>query len=305
LKTHPAFAVLAAALLYACSSVEQPAPQDEELQRSLSAARSAYLQGQPELAANLYHEALERARERDDRKALAEISHDLGAAQLQNDDAEAALATARAALEEMEPGAYGAAPLRLVEAVALYRLGQAGEASAAARRVVSDVQADPVVRARAVFVEGLIAAEAGDVRTVEESLSRLNVPDEQLPDQQLSDQQPELAVDRIELTGWRALLVGDLQQARDAFGAAADGRRLALDYRGMRRALAAAGDAAAQQRDFADAADLYLRAGRSAAVRGESGQARLWLGRAEALADRARKPDLLDQARAWLDEIGE
>jgi tetratricopeptide (TPR) repeat protein len=273
--------------------VEPPPPQDEQLLRSLSAARSAYLQGESELAANLYRDALERARERDDQKALAGISHDLGAAELQKGDAKAALATARAALEELGPQEPGAAPLRLVEAVALYRLGETEEAAAAARMVVSDGQAGPVVRARAAFLEGLIAAQEDDLRTVEAALSRLQVP----------DQNAELAVDRVELTGWRALLAGDLPQARQAFLDAADGRRLALDYRGMGRALAAAGDAAAQEQEFADAADLFLRAGRSAAVRGESAHARLWLGRAEALAKRARKPEVLEQARAWLHEI--
>jgi hypothetical protein len=40
-------------------------------------------------------------------------------------------------------------------------------------------------------------------------------------------------------------------------------------------------------------------------IRGESAQARLWLGRAEALANRARKPELLDQARALIHEIAD
>jgi tetratricopeptide (TPR) repeat protein len=296
LKTHLTLAVLGTAFLCACGSTEQPPVQDEQLLRSLSAARSAYLQGESELAVELYREARERARERDDQMAIAAVSHDLGAAELQKGNAGAALATARAALEEMEQRrVQGTAPLRLVEAVALYRLGRTLEAAAAARSVVSDDQAGPIVRARATFVEGLIAAEAGDVGTVERSLSQLRVP----------DQQPELAADRIELAGWRAFLVGDLRQARRAFLEAADGRRLALDYRGMGRALAAAGDAAAQGEDIADAANLFLRAGRSAMIRGEPAQARLWLGRAEELANRARKPEVLDQARALIHEIAD
>ncbi len=294
MRTHFAFAVLATAFLCACASGDKAAVKDEQLLRSVSAARSAYLQGQSELAIGLYREALERARERDDQAMLVEISHDLGAAELQKGDAVAALATARAALEEMDRRqTQGTASLRLVEAVALYRLGRTVEAAAAARAVASDGQADDIVRARAIFVEGLIAAQAGDVATVERALSRLRVP----------DQQAELAVDRIELTAWRALLVGERRQARRAFQEAADGRRLALDYRGMGRALAAAGDAAARDGDIADAADLFLRAGRSAMIRGESAQARLWLGRAETLANRARKPDVLDQARALIHEI--
>jgi tetratricopeptide (TPR) repeat protein len=296
LKSRFILAVLTAALLCACSSAEQSSVKDEQLLRSLSAARSAYLQGESELAVSLYREALERARERDDQAAIATISHDLGAAELQKGDAASALATARAALDEMgQRQMHGTAPLRLVEAVALYRLGRTVEAAAAARVVVSDDRADPVVRSRAIFVAGLIAAQAGDVATVERSLLQLRIP----------DQQPELAADRIELTGWRAFLVGDLPQARRAFLEAADGRRLALDYRGMGRALVAAGEAAARAGDIADAADLFLRAGRSAMIRGESAQARLWLGRAEALASRARKLEVRNQARALIHEIGD
>jgi tetratricopeptide (TPR) repeat protein len=288
-------AVLAAALLCGCGGADRARVQDEQLLRSLTAARSAYLQGQPELATGLYREALERARERDDQTAIAEISHDLGAAELQKGDAGAALATAHAALEEMDRRrVHETAPLRLLEAVALSRLGRPAEAAEAARAVASDDRAEPVVRARAVFVEGLVAAQAGDLRTVDQALSQLPVPD---------PKQPELAADRIELTGWRAFLAGDVGQARRAFLEAADGRRLALDYRGMGRALAAAGDAATRDRDFAAAADLYLRAGRSAMIRKEAAEARLWLGRAEALAARARTPEVLAQSKALIRTI--
>jgi hypothetical protein len=294
-STRSILPVLAAVLLCACGGSSDPAPApDEQLLRSQTGARSAYLQGEPELAVRLYREALERARARDDQAAIAEISHDLGAAELQKGDANAALATARGAIEEMERRRVdGTAPLRLVEAVALYRLGRAGEASAAARALQSDGRADSVVRARAAFLEGLIAAEAGDVATVDRALAQLPTP----------DRQPELAADRTELTGWRALLTADGAQARSAFLEAADGRRLALDYRGMSRTLAAAGDAAMLQQDTAAAADLYLRAGRSAMIRGDVAQARAWLGHAEMLADRARKPEVLAQSRALIREI--
>ena len=289
-------AAFGAAMLCACGSADKPPVQDETLARTLSAARTAYLQGQSELAVGLYREARERARERDDQSAIAKIAYDLGAAELQKGDPKAALATARTAREEMERRqVQGTARLRLVEAVALYRLGRPQEAAGAARMIASDGQADPVVRARAVFVDGLIAAEAGDLGTVEKSLSRLSV----------SDQQPELATDRIELAGWRALLAGEPRQAQREFLAAADGRRHALDYRGMGRTLAAAGEAAARNGNVADATDLFLRAGRSAMIRGESANARRWLGRAEALAVRARKPEMQSQARALIHKIAD
>jgi tetratricopeptide (TPR) repeat protein len=289
------FCILAAVLLCACSGAGDSAPApDEQLLRLQTGARSAYLQGQPELAVRLYREALERAHARDDATAIAAISYDLGAAELQTGDADAALKTARGAIEELERRRVdGTAPLRLVEAVALYRLGRTGEAAAAARALASDGRVDSVVHARAAFVEGLIAAEAGDVVGVDRALTQLPA----------SEPQSELAADRAELIGWRALLNGDGAQARRSFLEAADGRRLALDYRGMGRTLAAAGDAAMREQDIAMAADLYLRAGRSAMILGETTQARAWLGRAEMLADRARKPEVLAQSRALIREI--
>jgi hypothetical protein len=289
-------AAFGTAMLCACGSADKPPVQDETLARTLSAARTAYLQGQSELAVGLYREARERARARDDQAAIAKIAYDLGAAELQKGDPEAALATARAAREEMERRQMqGTAPLRLVEAVALYRLGQSRDAAGVAHLIVEDGQADAVLRARAIFVGGLIAAEAGDLATVERSLSQLSA----------ADQQPELATDRIELAGWRALLAGEPRQAQQEFLAAADGRRRALDYRGMGRALAAAGEAATRDGNVADATDLFLRAGRSAMIRGESANARRWLGRAESLALRARKPEMLSQARALIHKIAD
>ena len=291
-----ALAVLLAASLVGCGGAARGPAQDEQLVRSLSAARAAYLQDQPELAAGLYREALERARERDDQAAIAAISHDLGATELQKGDAKAALETARTALEDMDRRQMrDTAPLRLVESVALYRLGRPAEAAASARLAASDAGADPVVRARAIFVEGLVAAQSGDVRTVEGALARLPA----------TSPQPELTADRIELTAWRALLVDDARQARRAFLDAADLRRQALDYRSMGRALAAAGDAAARDKDMAAAADLYLRAGRSAMIRGETAQARLWLAQAGTFATRARTPEVLAQSRALICEISD
>src|SRR2546429_311834 len=72
----------------------------------------------------------------------------------------------------------------------------------------------------------------------------------------------ELKADQLELDGRQALLRGDASAAKAALLAAADLRRAALDYAGMARVLALAGAAAGSG---PDAADLYLRAGRSAA----------------------------------------
>jgi hypothetical protein len=60
-------------------------------------------------------------------------------------------------------------------------------------------------------------------------------------------------------------------------------RRDTLDYRGLARALALAGEGARRAGDAAAAADFFLRAGRSAALRHDTDAARLWLRQAGAL----------------------
>ncbi len=65
---------------------------------------------------------------------------------------------------------------------------------------------------------------------------------------------------------------------------AADQRRLALDYRGMARALSFAGDATLRQGRTEEAAVLFLRAGRSALLQGDAATGRGLLDRADSLA---------------------
>ena len=61
-------------------------------------------------------------------------------------------------------------------------------------------------------------------------------------------------------------------------------RQATLDYRGLARALAIEGVAVEHAGDKIAAADLFLRAGRSAAAQGDKTSARDWLRRAMSLA---------------------
>jgi hypothetical protein len=61
-------------------------------------------------------------------------------------------------------------------------------------------------------------------------------------------------------------------------------RQATLDYRGLARALAIEGVAVERGGDKIAAADLFLRAGRSAAAQGDKTSARVWLRRATSLA---------------------
>ena len=115
---------------------------------------------------------------------------------------------------------------------------------------------------------------------------------------------PALVPDRSELAGRLALLNGDPVAASSAFLAAADGRRTVLDYPGMARALAGAAGAADGLGNAGKAADMWLRAGRTAQIGGQTVVAREWLTRARDVAGQAGATDVALEATARLRVLG-
>lgn len=280
----------AAIALSACGGGRRAAapaePADAELASARRAAAFAFAQGRHDQAAQLYRQALERAQARDDGELIGDLGYDLAVAQLRRGDAAAARATSQGTRAELERrGLPVFAELVLVEASALYRLGDAGGAQERARGLSAD--AGPV-GARARFLLGLVAADRRDLPALETALSSL-----------AGAAGPEWAADRAELAARAATLRGDPRAARRDFAAAADLRRDTLDYPGMARALAGAGAAAASAGDRGDAADLFLRAGRSALLAGgQAPAAEAWLAEAERLARDVGDRAILEQVAA-------
>jgi hypothetical protein len=126
---------------------------------------------------------------------------------------------------------------------------------------------------RAWYIRGVVSADRGDAQGLAQALA--GIPPSTQPDQE---------ADRHELAGRAGLLSGDIGRAASEFEQAADQRRLALDYRGMARALSFAGDAVLRQGRTEEAAVLYLRAGRSAVLQGDAASGRTLLNRADSLA---------------------
>jgi hypothetical protein len=183
---------------------------------------------------------------------------DLAAAQLRAGDSQGAIATAREVQQELARRGRGDPGLDLVVATALFRQNDA----AAADRIAAPLAAggDKAVADAAWFLRGLIADSRGDRAMLAESSAALSPAAE--------------PADRMEL---QARVKHDSALALNA----ADLRREQLDYRGMARALALAAQFTG---DAGVAADLYLRAGRSAAGRGDAAQAKAWLGKARELS---------------------
>jgi len=262
------------ALLSGCSgSAPDPtAPlADATLQRETNAGRLAYELERDEEAATQYRVALTRAQERDDLEAIGDIGYNLTVAELRANTPDRALADVRATRAEFERrGAEPFPALLLAEATALYRIGAVAEADRAAQPIQRAADADAA--ARATFLRGLIADERGDEAGLSAAVDRLSGAKTQA-----------LEADFAELAARLALRRSDPVRARQQAARAAELRQQTLDYRGLARALAIEGVAAERAGDDA-AADLFLRAGRSAAAQGDKADARKWLRRATSLA---------------------
>ena len=261
-------------------------PTDEMLQRQTHAGQLAFELERNEEAAAQYRTALSRAQARDDPDAIGDTGYNLAVAELRANTPDKALADARATRIELERrGSKPFPALLLAEATALYRTGAAAEADRAAQRVQQSEDADAV--ARATFLRGLIADDRGDEAGLAAATDALTTA-----------KTPPFEADSAELAARLALRRGDPARARERAEHAAGLRQATLDYRGLARALAIEGAAAERPGDKIAAADLFLRAGRSAAAQGDKTSARDWLGRAMFLApDRLVGRDAADLLR--------
>jgi hypothetical protein len=298
-------------LLAACSS-DAPAPAvppDPSMQQHERAGQLAYSLDRPGDAVTQYRQALTRAEARDDLPAIGDLSFNLAAAELRANQPDAALATARRARAELaRRGSPGMPALDLIEATALYRIGQ----PAAADRLAAQLQGgDAETDAAASFLRGLIADDRSDLaglQAASEALNRAGTANAgtRTAGTGTADKAPAVKstqqADAAELRARLARRQGNFAEARSAALQSADLRRDLLDYRGLARALSVAADAARQGGDLPAAADLYLRAGRSAAAQDDRTQARAWLDQAIGLD---QDPAITEAAQQALNDISQ
>jgi len=266
--------VLALALLAGCSHPPKGPPDDATLSRLGHSGDIAFNLEQPAQAAEQYRAALARARTRDDAGAIADAGFNLATAQLHAGQPQAALDTAHQLQAELARRGLNDPAFDLIRATALFRLNDLPAADATAAGLTRS--GDPALANAAWFLRGLIADTRADRPGLEKAAGSLTA-----------------AADAADVAELRARLSHDPALAQHA----ADLRRTALDYRGMARCLALT---AQFSPDAATGADLYLRAGRSAAAQGEAAQARLWLTNAR---DQAADPALRLDANEALNHL--
>lgn len=280
------------------STPPPPEPPDRDLASAWKLARFAFDGGNYEQAVVLYDRTLARAYARDDVQAITTIGYESALALLRTGQATEAATRARRVREELiRRGVPPFPEIVLTEAVALYAAGDpiGAEALAASINVDSrDAAHESVVVARATYLRGMIAADNGDRAAVAQALAKIGNPDA-----------VSLRADRSELMGRLRLLEGDHGGAMAAFQETADLRRERHDYPGVARALASAAYAAEAAGLMTDAADLYLRAGRSAATLKRHDEAQKWLRKAETIAAQTGQTDVVDAARHHIATLGD
>lgn len=279
--------LLAALALAACGSgeAEQGPPPDLRLDQANKAGTVALAHNNPAEAVRQYRQALARAYERDDAEAIGDTGYNLAVAQLRDGATQEAARTVRETRAELERRKLvPPAELVLVQAAIAYRMGARDEALAAADEVLARPSLAPETASRAWYIHGAVLADRGDAAGLARTLAALP-----------PSSQPDPEADRLELTGRAALLSGATAQAIPAFEQAADQRRLALDYRGMARALSFAAEATLRSGRTADAAVLYLRAGRSAQLQGDAASSRDLLDKAGDLARQSGAADVIGE----------
>lgn len=281
--------LLSMLVLAACGGgtpVDPGPPPDIKLDQANKAGTQALSMDLPSVAVRQYKVALSRAYERDDAGAIGDVAYNLALAQMKAGDAKAAVATAREARAELTRRRAAVPPeLILVQSAAAYRSGDLGAAGNAAQEVLDSGAKDPDVVRRAWFIRGLVAADRSDTAGLAQAITPLAPP----------TKQADLEGDRQELQGRAALLAGDSAGALTLFEQSAANRQQALDYRGMARVLSLAGDAALRSGRAADAADFFLRAGRSALLQGDTAMATPQLKRAEDLGKQTGQTGIVDE----------
>ena len=279
---------LAALGLAACGGgtpADSGPPPDVKLDQANIAGTQALSADLPGVAVRQYKIALARAYERDDAAAIADVGYNLALAQMKAGDAKTALATIRDIRGDLDRrGAAVPSELFLVQAAAAYRAGDLAAADMAAQEMLTRGSKDADAVARAWFIRGLVAADRGDGTALAQAIAALPPAT-----------QTDLQGDRLELQGRAALLGGQAAEALPLLDQAAAKRQQALDYRGMARDLALAGDAALGLNRTAEAADYLLRAGRSVLLQGDKTAGLALLKRAEELAKQTGRTGMVDE----------
>ncbi|MEJ2729507.1 MAG: hypothetical protein P8185_13555 [Deltaproteobacteria bacterium] len=269
---------------------------DEDLERFNRAAQQAYDNGKLQQAVSFYQKALERAYIRDDYRAALDAQYNMTVCLINLQSyAQASEVIQQAKTETAMADQSFSADFLLLEATVLYLREDPDAAWTITDQILAaSPQPSSIAQSKTHFLRGLIASKQGDDEKLREAIVSMGRPN-----------LPQLSADRHELLGRLAMLEQDWEKAMDAFETATGLRREALDYRGMVKDLALAGEASEKAGHAYEASIRFLKAGRSAALQGQFDNAFNWLNRAEQIAGSAGEGQIVQKARVYLRELQE
>lgn len=271
-------------------------PLQERLGDQNRTALTAFENGRFESAADLYAQALATASAMDDSASIIDAHYNRAVSLMRAERYPDARQSIRRAEDELSRVGRTPPPeLTLLSATLAYRTGDDAAAWTLTTGLIGgEAPRQAQITDRAWFLRGLLANRRNEKRELDRAIEALR-----------GSPNPETRADRLELGAYRDAAAGDSAGAVTTFDEVSRRRNEFGDYRGMSRSLVAAAevlDAVGRERE---AADRYLRAGRSAASRGSTAKARTWLERARALAEASNTPGIAEQAQTQLQQIEE
>ncbi len=289
--------VSSAMIITGCGTTQEKstAPElDAKLEAASRLARFAFENEEYQQAADLYRRALDRAYVRDDAAAIIDARYNIAVCLLELERYAEALAAVQQTKEEMAFRGLQLPPeIVLLEATILYRRGHLDYSWRTTQKILGNRNNEsPLIYARTYFLRGLISSHRKDVAGMQDAITSMGQP-----------QNAIVKSDLAELRGRLAMAEKQWDQAVGLLNESAAYRRANFDYRRMAMTQALSAEASEKAGKTSAAASSYFQAGRSAALRGDQANARLWLTQATRLFQQIGSDTLAAESRALIADI--
>jgi tetratricopeptide (TPR) repeat protein len=267
---------------------------DDKLEAANRLARFAFDNGEYQQAADLYQSALDRAYLRDDATAILDARYNMAVCLLELEKYAEALTTVHQTKEEMAFKGLPKPPeIYLLEATILYRSGRLDDSWRTTEEILANRNiGSPLIGTKTYFLRGLISSHRNDVAGMQDAINSMGQPQNAIVKSDLS-----------ELRGRLAMAENQWDQAIVLFDEATVYRRENFDYRRMAMTQALSAEVCQKAGKTDAAASRYFQAGRSAALRGDQANARLWLTQANQLFQQIGNDALAAESRALIADI--
>lgn len=265
--------------LAACGVTQNDPPRDEPLQRTMDVAKQGVFYNRLKQAEINYLKSYQFALTRDDQNDIENAGYNLAVVQLDMNNKQKAYETVQAVRNELYIRDEKNSPqLDLVEAAILYRLHRQDEALRLLQNAVQTSQDD--IRERAYFFIGLIANDQNNISLLVKASQKL---DQLILKDKNARKEDSWKADQGELHALLNYRNGKYDDAITTSRFVEVSRRQQIEYRAMVRALVIQAMAYESKGDRIQAANLYIRAGKSARFLKEYTDAKNYLYKAVAL----------------------